>query len=317
MLLEAFEMSKSSDSVSQSRRKFIKYGVAGAVGFGVASAIEIPILNNAIQDDNNQISQLKTDNDQLQSQNTTLQSQLNEAQSQLNQAQGFLTLNPDERTLVEAIAEAIIPADSNGPGAKEAGIVYAVDRFLATQYGHAANYYMQGPFVLPQTGSLAVQGVDYATGEKKEYIYSGGTITPRLQAGTAYQYAFTPREFWRRGLMYLQDYCNSSYGNKFENLSSSQQIQVLQDLYDDKPTNFEGPTPGELFNELHDMITAGYWTDPLYGGNIGMVGWKLLASNGVNQGTAQGFTPLELAVADHPTKLPPLSLGDIQKRATM
>ena len=117
--------------------------------------------------------------------------------------------------------------------------------------------------------------------------------------------------------MFLQQYCNAAYGGSFENLTSSQKTQVLQDLFDNKPTNFEGPTPSEFFNELHDMVTAGFWTDPLYGGNAGLVGWKLLASNGANQGTGQGFTPLELATADHPTKLPPLSLGDIQKGATM
>jgi gluconate 2-dehydrogenase gamma chain len=117
--------------------------------------------------------------------------------------------------------------------------------------------------------------------------------------------------------MYLQDYCNSAYGGKFENLSSTQQTQVLQDLFDNKPTNFEGPTPPEFFNEIHDMVTAGFWADPLYGGNVGMVGWALLASNGVNSGAAQGFTTIQLATASSPTKIPPLSLGDIQRGATM
>ena len=53
-------MSSNSEPPSKSRRQFIKYGVAGAVGFGVASAIEIPILNNALQNDNNEIKQKKT-----------------------------------------------------------------------------------------------------------------------------------------------------------------------------------------------------------------------------------------------------------------
>ncbi len=58
----------STSSAQNSRRQFIKYGVAGVVGFGVASAIEIPILNNAIQNDNSQISKLQTDNTTLSSQ---------------------------------------------------------------------------------------------------------------------------------------------------------------------------------------------------------------------------------------------------------
>ncbi len=313
-------MSTSETTKTTSRRQFIKYGVAGAVGFGVASAIEIPILNNAIQNDNSQISKLQSDNTSLQSQLSTAQSQLSTLQKQSNEGQGFLTLKPTEQAQVEAIAEIMIPSDSNGPGAKEAGIIYFIDRMLAGNYGKGGNYYLQGPFVLPTKDSVTVQGTDYPTGQKKSYTYTGGTIAPRLQAGTAYQYAFNPREFWRNGLEYLDKYCKSAFNNSFQNLSSDQQTTVLQNLFDNDATAmqfFTGPTPAEFFNELHDMVTAGYWTDPLYGGNIGMVGWNLLAFPGVNSGAAQGYTSIQLATASTPTRLPPLSLGDIQRGATM
>ena len=92
------------------RREFIKIGAAGAIGFGVASAIEIPILQNSINNDD-------TKNKQL--------------QSQITQSQGFLTLNPTEQVIVETLAEAIIPTDSSGPGAKEAGVIYFIDHMLA------------------------------------------------------------------------------------------------------------------------------------------------------------------------------------------
>jgi hypothetical protein len=300
----------STSSPSTSRRQFIKYGVAGVVGFGVASAIEIPILNNSIQNDNDKIKKQDAQISTLQSENSTLTNQNSQLQDQVNtqlQAQGFLTLNPDERPLVEAIAEAIIPTDSNGAGAKEAGVIYFIDRMLAGSYGKGGNMYLQGPFVTPQSSALTLTGTVFATQTKTALTYPGGTITPRLQAGTAYQYAFNPRQFWRYGLMYLQNYCSSAYGGKFETLASDKQTQVLQDLFDNKPAAiafFTGPTPAEFFNELHDMVTAGYWTDPLYGGNIGMVGWQLLASNGVNSGVGQNHTTIELARASTPTRLP-------------
>jgi len=285
------------------RREFIKIGAAAAVGVGVASAIEIPILENSINTDNNKINQL---------------------QSQVNETQGFLTLNPDELTVVGALAEAIIPTDSSGPGAKEAGVVYFIDNMLAGNYGKGGNYFLQGPFVTPQSGSLTVMGAVYPSTTKTAITYSGGTITPRLQAGTAYQYAFNPREFWRRGLMYLQSYCNAAKGGKnFEALSSADQITVLQEMFDNSASNtalrsaFQGPTAAEFFNEIHDMVTAGYWADPLYGGNVGKVGWKLLASNGVNSGSGQGYSPIQLAISSTPTRLPPLSLGDLQRGAKM
>ena len=41
-----------------SRREFIKIGAAAAIGAGVASAIEIPILQNSINNDEAKIKQL-------------------------------------------------------------------------------------------------------------------------------------------------------------------------------------------------------------------------------------------------------------------
>jgi hypothetical protein len=158
----------STSSTSTSRRQFIKYGVAGVVGFGVASAIEIPILNNSIQNDNDKIKKQDTQISTLQTQNTQLQNQVN---TQL-QAQGFLTLNPDERPLVEAIAETMIPTDSNDAGAKEAGVIYFIDRMLAGSYGKGGNMYLQGPFVTPQSGALTLTGTVFATQTKTALTYS-------------------------------------------------------------------------------------------------------------------------------------------------
>jgi gluconate 2-dehydrogenase gamma chain len=280
------------------RREFIKIGAAGAIGFGVASAIEIPILQNSINNDDTKINQL---------------------QSQITQSQGFLTLNPTEQVIVEALAEAIIPTDSNGPGAKEAGVIYFIDHMLAGNYGKGGNMFLQGPFVTPKSGSITVMGAVYPTQTKSAITYSGGTIKPGQQAGTAYQYAFNPREFWRRGLVSLETYCTSAKGGKFESLDSTTQTTVLQEMFDNKSDNtalqtaFQGPNAAEFFNEIHDMVTAGFWADPIYGGNQGMVGWKLIAFNGNYWGDDIGLGPSKLMVASTPTRLPPKSLGQLQK----
>ncbi len=311
-------MTGESKETDKSRRQFIKYGVAGAVGFGVASAIEVPILNNMLQNDNSKIQAKDSQISNLNNQVSTLQGQLNTAQ----QMQGFLTLNPiTEIPVVEAIAEAMIPSDSNGPGAKEAGVIYFIDRMLAGNYGKAGNYYMPGPFVQPVAAgtSLTVEGTVYPSKQKTGITYTNGTIKPRLQAGTAYQYPFAPREFWRNGLISLQKYCNAAYGANFEKLSADQQTTVLQDLFDNKSDNaklqnaFSAPNAAEFFNELHDMVTAGYWTDPIYGGNQGMVGWQLLAFNGNYWGDDIGLGAQKLMVASTPTRLTPKNLSQLQK----
>jgi gluconate 2-dehydrogenase gamma chain len=280
------------------RREFIKIGAAGAIGFGVASAIEIPILQNSINNDDAKVKQLQT---------------------QITQSQGFLTLNPTEQVIVEALAEAIIPTDSTGPGAKEAGVIYFIDRMLAGNYGKGGNMFLQGPFVVPKSGSVTVMGAVYPAQTKSAITYSAGTIKPGLQAGTAYQYAFNPREFWRRGLVSIENYCTASKGGKFETLPSTTQITVLQEMFDNKADNtalqnaFQGPNAAEFFNEIHDLVTAGFWADPIYGGNQGMVGWKFIGFNGSYWGDDIGLGALKLMVASSPTRLPPKSLGELQK----
>ncbi len=113
--------------------------------------------------------------------------------------------------------------------------------------------------------------------------------------------------------MFFEDYCQSAYGNQFEDLAANDKIKALEDLFDNKPTNFEGPRADELFNELYDMVVAGFWADPLYGGNKAMAGWSLIGFAGANNGSAQGYTTAQLMVMDHPVRLPPLSLSDIQR----
>ena len=128
------------------RREFIKIGAAAAIGAGVASAIEIPILQNNVNNEKSNASQL---------------------QNQVTQGQQvFLTLNAKEQAAVEALAEAIIPTDSTGPGAKEAGVVYFIDHMLAGNYGKGGNMFLQGPFIMPQTGPLTVMGAVYPSTTK-------------------------------------------------------------------------------------------------------------------------------------------------------
>ncbi len=65
-------------------------------------------------------------------------------------------LTPDEARLVEAVSEQIIPADRD-PGAKEAGVVYFIDRQLDGPYKRFAEKYHKGLACLAQT-SQALHG---------------------------------------------------------------------------------------------------------------------------------------------------------------
>ncbi len=285
----------STTPPSPSRRQFIKYGIAGAIGIGIASAIELPILNSTIQNDNSQITQLKN-------KVSTLESQLS---STTAEQQAFITLGVNEQKAVEAIVETVIPSDSTGPGGKEAGVVFFIDHQLAGDYGKNAGVFMQGPFVPSgQAGPLTVDGTTYSAGSPKEpYV------------GPTYQYDLTLREFWRTGLLALEAYSNSVYGKNFEDLSAAQRTQVLTDLYNNKPTDFNNIVPLDFFNEVIFLTWSGFLMDPVYGGNMGMVGWTLTGFTGANMGDAfnEGRDVQKLMVASTPTRFSPHSIGQFQK----
>ena len=271
-----------------SRRDFIKIGVAAVAGAAVTSAVELPLLKQG----NPSVAQFQSPPGSLAPQVGHLQT-------------GFLALNPVEQGTLEAVAETMIPTDANGPGAKEAGVIYFIDRQLASDYGNNANVYTDGPFVpANQSGPITVDGI----------LYPAGSAVAYPNDGIYLNYPFNMREFWRRGLEFLDSYAKTAYGAGVASLTGVQQGQVLQDLWNNKPTNFQGPTPQEFFVELHFMVWSGFLTDPLYGGNRGMVGWKLTGFNGTNSGNAygEGYDSLELALMTTPVRLQPQSLAQLQ-----
>ena len=293
--------------VDQTRREFLKLGLAAAASAAAASGIEIPLFG---------------------SQNSSLQTQLNGANTQIanlqtrvNNVVGFVSLSITEHSLLEAIVETIIPSDSNGPGAKEAGVIYFIDRQLAGDYGQSANMFMDGPFVLPgQTGSFNVNGRDIYNLSSLTPVslpYTG-TPSPRVGAGTNYQYPLNLREFWRVGLVALQAYANSSaYGGNFESLSSANQLQLLLDLWANKPTSFGNLKASDFAYELTFMTWAGFLMDPIYGGNQNMVGWTYTGYNGVNFGNfyGEGLDQRNLMIATSPTRLKPASLAQYHQKS--
>ena len=314
--------------VSQTRREFIKLGLAAAASAAAASGIEIPLLGN---------------------QNSNLQNQLNSANTQmanlktkLNTVTGFVSLNINEQSLVEAIVETIIPSDGTGPGAKEAGVIYFIDRALAGDYGQSANMLMDAPHIAPrlpentanpltikpssswaflqnyqQTAYLPAGGGGgagaanpisypgasrtYTVGVTNYTVNYGITASPRVGSGINLQYPVNMREFWRISLAALQAYSNKYYSGNYQTLSSANQLQVLKDLWANTPktqtnppppaddlTGFSNILPSDFAYELTFMTWAGFLMDPLYGGNQNMVGWDYVGFNGVNFGNFYG-----------------------------
>jgi gluconate 2-dehydrogenase gamma chain len=311
---------RSAAARDPSRRNFIKIGLGVAVGATLASVAEIPYYSEQNYAKDKKIASLQAELDaatgqvqqlgQLKAQVTQLTTQTQSLQSEVASSTGFLYLGGDEQSLLEAAAEAIIPSDSNGPGAKEAGVIYFIDRQLASDYGTNGTMYMQGPFVLPGIqGPITVEGV----------TYPHGTPIQSLSCGTRYQYAMDFRYFWRWGLDAMQTYVVGAYGSDFEDLSTSKQLQALTDLWNNKPSSFNNILPVDFAFELYMMVWAGFLMDPLYGGNQNMVGWSYVGFNGTNMGDfyGEGHSPENLMVATSPTRLKPASLAQFQQQVKL
>ena len=153
-----------------------------------------------------------------------------------------------EAALLTAIHDRLIPADALGIGAVEAGCVTFVDHQLAGPYGRAESNYKLGPYKkgTPQQGN---------------------------------QSPLTPAEIYRKGLAELDRYAGQHLGAAFATLAHDQQEHFLEGL-ENGSIPFQQVDSKSFFALLLQNVKEGYLADPIYGGNKGMVGWKMIGFPG-------------------------------------
>jgi gluconate 2-dehydrogenase gamma chain len=156
---------------------------------------------------------------------------------------------PQERAFIDAAVERLIPADNLGPGAREAGVTTFIDAQLAGPYGRAETWYMQGP-------------------------WSEGTD----QQG--YQSRLTPAQTYRAAIKSVDDECRRRYeGKSFAELPAERQDELLSGL-EKNEVALQGVNAKGFFELLLQNTLEGFWSDPIYGGNRDMAGWKLIGFPG-------------------------------------
>jgi gluconate 2-dehydrogenase gamma chain len=85
------------------------------------------------------------------------------------------------------------------------------------------------------------------------------------------------------GLKFVDAYAQSLFQADFVDLAPEQQDQVLTDMQSGDATGFEGPSATGFFTQLRNDTIEGMFSDPMYGGNRDMVGWKLLGYPGAQR----------------------------------
>jgi gluconate 2-dehydrogenase gamma chain len=149
---------------------------------------------------------------------------------------------------MEALADCIIPADSETPGGKDAGCAIFVDRQLAGSYGRQEGLYLRPPF---QAGTRN-QGHQSEKGPAQEY---------------------------RDGLAALVRACKRAFGKSFADLSDDDRDLVLKGL-ESGEVKFEVVDGKSFFAQVVKDVQMGFFADPIYGGNRDMVAWKMIGYPG-------------------------------------
>jgi gluconate 2-dehydrogenase gamma chain len=184
---------------------------------------------------------------------------------------GFFT--KDEARAVDALASRFLPGSAEDPGARELGVVTFIDHKLASFHSFATPTYFKPPFAVGTSGHPGPQPNAGATiGVNDEEL-------PRY----GFQSNLTPQQAYRKGLAALQAYTNGTHGKAFADLGEPLQDTIIGLLEIGKIDTFDSPTAEGFFSMLQEDVNEGAFADPMYGGNRGLAGWKLIGYPGAQR----------------------------------
>lgn len=219
---------------------------------------------------------------------------------------GFTRFVPYQAAIIQAAAARLIPTDELGPGATEAGVVYFIDRQLAKEHeSFRGPFYQQGPFV---------------AGEPTQGDQSALLMGDRF----------------RLGIEGMDIYAQQQFGSGFASLTPEQQDQILSEMEQGTPKTFGGsslqavpyePAPSgtesmeqtasagvgakAFFDLLRTYTMAGFFADPVHGGNRDMVGWQLIGFPGAHMSYRD-----EILKYGEPFTGPYITLGQYQEQVS-
>jgi gluconate 2-dehydrogenase gamma chain len=162
----------------------------------------------------------------------------------------YVNLTASEAAFIVAAVDTLIPADELSPSGSDCGVAVFIDRQLGGAWGGGAKMYRAGPFLKgkPEQG---------------------------------YQLPLAPREYFASGIAATNAWTRKAYGGKdFDRLAAADRVVALKAMEDGK-AEFENFDARAFFGQLLSITMAGFFADPIYGGNRNMVAWKLIGFPGL------------------------------------
>src|SRR5690606_35970440 len=96
-----------------------------------------------------------------------------------------------------------------------------------------------------------------------------------------YQAILSPREVYRLGVAGVDTYARSKHNAPFTDLTEDQQDGIIEDMVNGEATvGFDQFSSASFFAVLRRHTAEGMFSDPAYGGNRDMAGWKLIGYPG-------------------------------------
>jgi gluconate 2-dehydrogenase gamma chain len=247
---------------------------------------------------------------------------------------------PHEARTVEAFTARLLPGTPEDPGAREAGVVFYIDNLMSYPDGFAEPIYRRPPFA-------AVFDGDEPPGEPGQVSSEGVIWVPAGEIERyGYQSIYTPREVMRMGLAALDRFANEEYDDDFADLSEEEQDEIIEAMVEDEDEDgddeneeedddgengeeeeedendededpvdkaFAPLTPMAFFRAMIRYTNQGFFSDPLYGGNRNMVGWRLIGYPGAQRAYSPGEIQIEgIGLRREPwsmANLPPFNPG--------
>lgn len=184
----------------------------------------------------------------------------------MREARTFFSRSEDFQTL-EAAVERIYPEDDNGPGAIELGVPYFIDRQMNGSFGSNRRDYKSGPYEPSASDTHGLQ--------------------EKMNRG----------EMFLAGVRRLQEVSLEEHDVDFTNLDGETQDEILMS-FEDGDVEIKGMRSESFFDLLKNTTFEGVYSDPAYGGNKDMQGWRMIEYPGprmgwVNEVTSEDFLSLD------------------------
>lgn len=185
----------------------------------------------------------------------------------------FQVFTEQEAALVEALTARIMPGTPDDPGAREAGVVYYIDRLLSSNSGIHEATYTQGPYARTYEGdSPPAEDDENTIWVQADEIHRYG-----------YQAPISPLQTYQIAIPLVQEHAQQKFGSGVAELSEEDQDQIIWDLLDEEMEGWDQFSPIAFFLTLRRHTSEGMFSDPGYGGNRDLAGWRLVGFPGAQR----------------------------------